>query len=91
MSTLTSRRVPAVLTALGALLLCTLAGAPRANAGIIFACAKQLGLGPHRHRGHEVQARRSEAEVGRSNRTHRNDRVDGTPSRVRTERTGQRA
>lgn len=47
MSTLTSRRVPAVLTALGALLLCTLAGAPRANAGIIFACAKQLGGSVH--------------------------------------------
>ena len=47
MSTLTSRRAPVALAALAALLLCALAGAPKANAGIIFACAKQLGGSVH--------------------------------------------
>jgi hypothetical protein len=47
MSTLTSRRTPAGLVAVGALLLALLAGAPRAEARIIWACVKQVGGAVH--------------------------------------------
>jgi hypothetical protein len=47
MSTLTSRRSSAGLVAVGALLLALLAGAPRAEARIIWACVKQVGGSVH--------------------------------------------
>src|SRR5271165_1714424 len=47
MSTLTSRRVPAGLVAVGALLLAVLAVAPEAEARTIWACVKQKGGSVH--------------------------------------------